>query len=553
MAGPGTTACHAATDPFMMAAMISTDELARLPPFAAIGARALEHLARHVADIQVEAGEYVVHEGDARALIVVVDGAFEVTKVIDGVERVVTQRGPGEMLGEVPIALNTPFLTSLRATRPSRVVRLEPKVFHTVAADAPALSAAIGAAALERIGGLQQLARAPSPCEVLLVGPPSLPALHRLRSFLHRNQVEFDTAPGDEPRAILRLAGGALLVDPSKQELARALGLSVVPARDRYDVVIVGGGPAGMAAAVYAASEGLATLVVEREAPGGQAGLSARIENYLGFPHGVSGDELATRALKQARRLGAEIVVTRSVEAIDVAGRALVLDGGQRIAARTTILATGVSWRRLAIPSLDRLTGRGVFYGDARSEAASVQGRDVFLVGAGNSAGQAAVFLASHARAVTLVVRGDDLAASMSHYLIGQLRRKPNIEVRLRSEVVAVHGADRLEALDLAGAGGTERREAAGLFVFIGADAATGWLPPELARDERGFVLTGPDAAASPRWPLARAPHLLETTVPGIFAAGDLRSNPVKRVASAVGDGSLAIAFVHQVLASDAK
>jgi thioredoxin reductase (NADPH) len=307
-------------------------------------------------------------------------------------------------------------------------------------------------------------------------------------------------------------------------------------------VVIVGGGPAGMAAAVYAASEGLSALLVEREAPGGQAGTSSRIENYLGFPFGVSGDELAARALQQARRLGAEIVVTRSVERIDADSRTLVLDGESTIGARTIVLALGVSWRKLAVEGLERLTGLGVYYGASRSEAPATQGRDIFLIGAGNSAGQAALFFARYARSVTLIVRGDALAKRMSHYLIRQLDTKPNIRIALHSRVVAVHGQDQLEAVEIVDDrnGVRERRDAGALFVFIGADAASDWLPTQIARDARGYVRTGAGVAASGR--------LLETSVPGIFAVGDIRAGSVKRVAAAVGDGSLAIAFVRQHL-----
>jgi thioredoxin reductase (NADPH) len=298
---------------------------------------------------------------------------------------------------------------------------------------------------------------------------------------------------------------------PHPRELALRLQLPVEPARTEYDTIIIGAGPAGLAAAVYGASEGLATLVVEREAPGGQAGTSSRIENYLGFPHGVSGDELASRALQQARRLGAEILVTRSLERIDTAGRTVWLDGGVALKARTVILATGVSWRRMEAEGFDRLIGKGIYYGAARSEAGSTQGLDVHLVGAGNSAGQAALFFANHARSVTLLVRGDSLEKGMSHYLIEQLRRKANVAVALNAEVLGAHGTDHLTALDIAdrAAGTTRRVDCGGLFIFIGADAQTEWLPPEIARDRRGYVLTGPTCEGG-AWSQPRDPYLLE-------------------------------------------
>jgi len=289
--------------------------------------------------------------------------------------------------------------------------------------------------------------------------------------------------------------------------------------------------------------------VVEREAPGGQAGTSSRIENYLGFPSGVSGDELASRALNQARRLGAEILVTRTITRLDSTTRELHLDGGDVLRARTIILACGVSWRRLDVAGLEPLVGKGVHYGAARSEGPNAHGLDIHIVGAGNSAGQAALFFSEHARSVTILYRGASLAKSMSQYLVDQLAARPNIDARFHSEVVAAHGEESLEAIDVTtGDGEPERLASGGLFIFIGADAETEWLPAEIALDDRGYVLTGAEIGAAGVWPLERDPYLLETSVPGIFACGDVRSGPVKRVASAVGEGSMAIAFVHQYL-----
>jgi thioredoxin reductase (NADPH) len=391
-----------------------------------------------------------------------------------------------------------------------------------------------------------------------------------LRRFLARNQITFDwmtpdspelptrwpgTRPRDEDCPVLRLADGTLISRPEAREVARLLGLQTGARLAEYDTMIIGGGPAGLAAAVYGASEGLRTVVVEREAPGGQAGTSSRIENYLGFPSGVSGDELASRALQQARRLGAEILVTRSVARIDPTTRQAYLDGDDIVRARTVILATGVTWRRLAIEGFDRLIGKGIYYGAARSEAGVTHGLDVYLIGAGNSAGQAALHFANHARTVTLVVRGDSLEKSMSRYLIEQLGGKSNVAVQLRSEVVAAHGDTHLTAIDIRdGASATVRRhDCGGLFVFIGADAETGWLPTDIARDARGYVLTGDDVVKAGRWSHNRDPYLLESSVPGVFACGDVRLSPVKRVASAVGEGSMAIAFVHKYLQQDAQ
>jgi len=291
-------------------------------------------------------------------------------------------------------------------------------------------------------------------------------------------------------------------------------------------------------------------LCIEREAPGGQAGTSSRIENYLGFPSGVSGDELASRALNQAKRLGAEILVTRSVERLDPKRLEVFLDGDEVIRTRTIILATGVRWRQLQIEGFDKLLGKGIYFGAARSEAGSVNGLDVYLIGAGNSAGQAAMHFANYARNVTLVVRGDSLEKSMSHYLIEQLRGKSNIAVQLRSEVQSVHGDNHLTSIEIRdnSKGTVDRHDCGGLFVFIGADAETEWLPAEIACDERGYVMTGDDTVQSGHWSHTRDPYLLETSIPGIFACGDVRASKVKRVAAAVGEGSMAIAFVHQYL-----
>jgi len=332
--------------------------------------------------------------------------------------------------------------------------------------------------------------------------------------------------------------------------VAPVAGLTVTPGHPHYDVVIVGGGPAGLTAAVNGASEGLQTGLIESFAPGGQAGTSTRIENYTGFPYGVSGDDLASRALQQAKRLGAEIVVTRRVEAIDPADMTVTLDGGDVLRTRSIVLAMGVEWRRLEVDSVDRFVGSGVYYGAACSDAGLAQGNDVYLIGAGNSAGQAAIFFSKHARSVTLLVRGESLAVSMSTYLIEQIATKANIRVETRSEVVAVHGAEQLEEIDVIDrrTGTTSRRDAKALFVLIGAEAATDWLPSEIARDEHGFVLTGTDAMKAGPWQAGREPFALETSAPGIFAVGDIRSGSVKRVAASVGEGGVAIALVHRYL-----
>ncbi len=392
-----------------------------------------------------------------------------------------------------------------------------------------------------------------------------------VRDFLARNSVPYRWLTVEQPegRRLLEAAGmdatniplvvtpaGDALVDPSVEELAARVGLSTTPATDFYDTVIVGGGPAGLGAAVYAASEGLRTVLLERQATGGQAGQSSRIENYLGFPDGVSGAQLTDRARRQAHKFGAEILTARSVASLEARGSSRVIrfTNGSEIAAHTVVLATGVAYHKLNVPGAERLTGLGVFYGSAATEAPACAGEHVYVVGGANSAGQAAVFLSRHARRVTLLVRADSLERSMSYYLIRQIRDAPNIQVRPHTQVVAAAGAEHLERISLCdtSAGTVEEVSASYLFVFIGAAPCTDWLDGVIRRDPKGFLLTGPDLLVAGRrptgWPLDRDPYHLEGSVPGIFAAGDVRANSVKRVASAVGEGAMAIQLVHRYL-----
>jgi thioredoxin reductase (NADPH) len=548
--------------------VVTVEEIAGIEVFAMLGLAEQERLARAAADVTLAAGEFAANEGDDEALFAVLAGRIEAVKLVDGVERVVGERVPGDVFGEVPIALGTVFPVGFRAAEESRVMRIERRDYHEVAAVDPILTKGVGALASYRMagaGGLQALAAAPRPPRVIVVGGRLDPACGQLRHFLDRNQISSlwlqpDAAdaveqwggqlPAEGDWPAIRILDGETVVRPQLRRVAELLGLGTEPSLTGYDTVIVGAGPSGLAAAVYGASEGLRTLVVEREAPGGQAGTSSRIENYLGFPSGVSGDELASRALQQARRLGAEILVTRAITRIDPAARTVHLDGGDVVRASTVILACGVTWRRLDIDGFERLAGKGISYGAVRSEAANVHGLDVHLIGAGNSAGQAAMFFSTHARSVTILYRGDNLERSMSHYLIEQLATRSNIGIRLHSEVVAAHGDQALDAIDVLNnqTGETTRLPSGGVFIFIGADAETGWLTTEIALDRRGYILTGPDVKAAGHWQLNRDPYLLETSVPGILACGDVRSGPVKRVAAAVGEGSMAIAFVHQYL-----
>lgn len=551
-------------------AMLTIDDIRAVPLFSILTDNELERLVHTSADLHLCAGEFAVHEGGERALYAVLAGKIEVVKTFDGIERTLGWRLPGTIFGEVPLALSSPFPGAYRAAEPSRVMRVDAQHYYTLAAASPDVALKMGALARERLGGLQGLSAEPPKPRVTMVGNRWDTACTALRQFLARNQITCDwmtpdaselaarwpgNCPSEEDCPALRLVDGTVLSRPSTRELAGFLGLQTQPRLAEYDTMIIGGGPAGLAAAVYGASEGLRTVVVEREAPGGQAGTSSRIENYLGFPNGVSGDELASRALQQARRLGAEILVTRSVTLVDTGSRNVHLDEGDVIHARTIILATGVTWRRLAIDGFDRLIGKGIYYGASRSEANGTHGLDVYLIGGGNSAGQAALYFANHARTVTLVLRGDSLEKNMSRYLVEQLRGKSNVGVRLRSEVVGAHGDTHLTAIDIRDGLSAEvsRYDCGGLFVFIGADAETDWLPTEIARDLPGYVLTGDDVVKAGHWSHNRDPYLLESSVPGVFACGDVRLSPVKRVASAVGEGSMAIAFAHKYLQYDVR
>src|SRR4051794_33340220 len=548
--------------------MVTPDEIAAIELFASLDQAEREQLCRVAADVRLVAGEYAAHEGAERALFAVLEGRIEPVRLVDGIERVLGERQPGDIFGEVPIALGTVFPVGFRAAEASRVMRIEPHDYHAIASVEPDLAKEVGRLAAHRMGGtrgLSGIAADPPAPRALVVGHRWDAACAELRRFLDRNQITFKWLTPEEPDAeaewggglpgeadlpAIQVVGGKTVIRPQPRRVAELLGLGTEPAVAEYDTVIVGAGPAGLAAAVYGASEGLKTVVVEREAPGGQAGTSARIENYLGFPSGVSGDELASRALQQARRLGAEILVTRSIGRLDAATRQLHLDGGDVLRARTIILASGVAWRQLDIDGFDRLAGKGISYGAARSEASNTHGLDIHIIGAGNSAGQAALFFSTHARSVTILCRGDRLDKSMSRYLVDQIATRPNIHALFGVEVSAVHGDLSLEAIDLREreTGATTRVESGGLFIFIGADAETGWLPQEIALDRHGYVLTGSDMRAAGHWSFDRDPYPLETSVPGIFAAGDVRFGPVKRVAAAVGEGSMAIAFVHQFM-----
>ena len=392
-----------------------------------------------------------------------------------------------------------------------------------------------------------------------------------VREFLARNQVPYRWYASDEPEGqrLLAAAGadgralpvvitpdGDPLIEPADAVLASRVGLATTPSKDFYDLIIVGGGPAGLGAAVYGASEGLRTVLVEQLATGGQAGQSSRIENYLGFPDGVSGAQLTDRARRQAMRFSAEVLTTREVTGLEIRGsaRRVKFTDGTFIDAHTVLLATGVSYRRLQAPGLDELTGRGVHYGSALTEATACRGEDVYVVGGANSAGQAALFLSRYAKSVTLLVRGPSLEASMSYYLTQRIAGNPSISVQTCTEVIGASGGDHLERLTLreTARGATQTVDAQRLYLFIGAQPLTGWLDGVVIRDDKGFVVAGPDLLVGgerPRgWALDRPPYHLETSVPGVFVAGDARAESAKRVASAVGEGAMAVMLVHRYL-----
>ena len=412
---------------------------------------------------------------------------------------------------------------------------------------------------------------------VRVLGHRWSPRSYALRDFLARNRVPYRWLDAEEsernkevhealdvaerehlklPTAIFM--DNTTLSDPSTTEIAAKLGLRTSAATSFYDLLIVGGGPAGLAAGVYGASEGLTTVMIEREAPGGQAGMSSRIENYLGFPSGISGSLLTQRAVMQARRFGVEILTPQEATALRVDGGSKFVklaDGGE-IGAKSLLIATGVTYRKLNVPGLEPLQGAGVYYGAAMTEAATCKDEDVFIVGGANSAGQAAMYFSKYARRVVMLVRGNSLAAGMSQYLVEQIKETSNIHVELNSEVTEAFGKDRLEAISIlcASSGEMQRVPAASLFIFIGAAPQTEWLHGAVERDDKGFILTGADLLHSGKppksWSLEREPWLLEASVPGIFVAGDVRYRSIKRVASGVGEGANAVQFVHQYLGS---
>jgi thioredoxin reductase (NADPH) len=546
--------------------VITAAELALIPLFTGLDESARQRLAQKAADIRAEVGDWVIREGEEPRFFAVLEGLLQVVKDIVGQRRQLEQLNAGEFFGEIPILLGTANLVSVQAVSRCRLARFDRQQLQELIRDSSSCGTTIFQTMTDRLSMAPQYVKDTPSSRVLLVGSPYDADCRGIRSFLSANRVQYDwvdseleperasscVPPGHDGVAVV-VDGATRLLPPTVRAVAEALGLQTTPKDKLYDVVIAGAGPAGMAAGVYGASEGLRVLIVERSAAGGQAGTSSRIENYLGFPSGISGDELTERALKQARHFGSEIVVTRSFEAVLVAdmGYCVKLDGEERIRARAVLLSTGVDWHRIEVPGLDRLLGRGILYGASRQEAHSIAGKRVFVVGGGNSAGQAAVFFSNYAAEVIMLVRGAGLALSMSQYLIAQIAEKSNIRIEAWTEVTGVRGDEHLEQIvtttrDPDGGRISTTRDADALFLMIGATANTSWLPPTLERDAKGYIYTGRDLTG---WPLDREPFPLETSLPGIFCAGDVRHGSIKRVASGVGEGSMSIAFIHEYLA----
>jgi thioredoxin reductase (NADPH) len=532
--------------------MITTQDLKTVNAFRELDDGAVALAASRCGDIRLAIGEYLIHEGESPQFFAVISGSMEIEKDVAGKTTVLRTYGTGDTFGEVPILLGASSVVSVRATEPCHLAVLDTNEFWRLMHTQETFAAAVSNDMADRLKTLWSTGMEVPRARCTIVGDPNSPDCHRLRDFLTRLHVPFDWEERSHPHCVVTFSDGRQLISPTIREMAEALELRTTPREHCYEVAIIGAGPAGLAAAVYGASEGLRTILIERDAPGGQAGMSSRIENYLGFPNGISGEDLADRAFRQVSRFGVDVVVTR--EAIRIEGdayaRRIILDGDDVVHCRSIVIATGVSYRYLAARGCEDFLNRGVYYGAAQAEARHVAGRRIHLLGGGNSAGQAAMFFSTYADRVNIVIRGDDVSKSMSQYLIDEIATRPNVEIITNSEVVGVEGKLELEEIVLRNVvDGIERPDKSdGLFVFIGADAHTEWLGDFVATDNLGYIHTG-QAAGLKDWPLSREPFLLETNQPGVFAVGDVRKASVKRVASGVGEGSTAITMVHQILA----
>jgi thioredoxin reductase (NADPH) len=538
--------------------------------FPTLTAEQIARVAAHGCEHSVKAGEVLVEASQANTrFFLVLEGHLDIVRTIGSVEEVVVTHGPGQFTGEVNLLSGRRTLVSIRAPEDTHLIELtREELLALVQTDSELSEIFMRAFILRRV---QLLTHGIG--DVILVGSNFCSTTLRIKEFLVRNGhphtfVDLDREAGvqdlldrfqigydDVPVVIV--GADTVMRSPSNREIADRLGFNeAIDATKVRDVVIVGAGPSGLAAAVYGASEGLDTLVVESNAPGGQASSSSMIENYLGFPAGISGQELAGRAFTQAQKFGAGVVIAEGATQLACVRRpfAIELEDGPQIAARTVIIATGANYRKLDIDNLDQFAGVGVYYGATFMEAQLCRDEEIAVVGGGNAAGQAAVFLCRNAKQVHLVVRGDGLENRMSRYLIRRIEENPAITVHTRTEIVALEGSTHLERMHWRNRSNdtTEKRAIRHLFVMTGATPCTEWLDGCLTLDGKGFIKTGRDLTSdelrAADWPLARAPYLLETSQPGVFAVGDVRAGNVKRVASAVGEGSIAIAFVHQFL-----
>jgi thioredoxin reductase (NADPH) len=538
--------------------------------FPTLTAAQIARVAAHGKPRAIRSGEVLVEAGAlAVPFFVVTAGRLEVVRPSGGVETLVAVHGPGQFTGEVNMLSGRPALVRSRAGEPGEVIELDHQRFMALVQTDSELSELIMRAFILR--RVELIAHGLG--NVVLLGSNYCAATLRVKEFLTRNghpysYIDLDRdadvqelldrfyiSPADVPVLICR--GETVLRSPTNQQIAACLGFNeAIDQAQMRDVVIVGAGPAGLAAAVYAASEGLNVLVLETNSPGGQAGSSSKIENYLGFPTGISGQALAGRAYTQAQKFGAQVMIAKGAKHLDCDRKpyAIEMDDQMRVPARTVIIASGASYRTPAVENLARFEGAGVYYGATFMEAQLCRGEEVVVVGGGNSAGQAAVYLAQSAKRVHILVRASGLAESMSRYLIRRIEENPAIVLRTGTEISSFEGNTHLERVRWRDnrSGATETREIRHVFVMAGAVPSTQWLVDCVALDAKGFIKTGPDLTqddlAAARWPLARAPYLLETSLPGVFAVGDVRGGNIKRVASAVGEGSIAISFVHQVL-----
>ncbi len=548
--------------------MFEAKDLENIPVMRCLSERQRAHFADVAADVKVCPGDWLLREGESPSFFVIVSGSFDVLREMNGQQEILKRYNAGDFVGELFLLLSAPSTASFRAREASRVMRLDRLQFKDLIDCSAECSALIMKTMSDRVSMIQEYVLERPASRVLVIGSQYDVDCRDIRSFLSINRIPFEWVdrarePDRVPSCMpADMNGPAVVIDgntcvgqpPTVRKVAEALGFCTTPAKQHYDVVVVGAGPAGLAAAVYGSSEGLNVLLIERSTVGGQAGTSSRIENYLGFPAGISGDELSERAVKQATRFGTEIVMTREVRNVYPlngtanGGYCVELDEGERVTATCVVLATGVDWRRLHAEGVERLQGRGVLYGASRTESSTVNGKNIFIVGGGNSAGQAAMFFSSYARSVTVLVRGAGLNLTMSQYLIEQLERRANVKIEPFTEVVSVDGESNLESICTSTHGEAPvQRPADALFIMIGADANTDWLPGQLQRDEKGYVCTGRDLPEGSCG--NRQPYLLETNLPGFFCVGDVRHDSIKRVSSSVGEGSMAIAFVHQYLA----